>query len=80
MPTFHLILTSIEGAKFDGEAVSVTVPGSAGEMTLLAKHEPIVTTLKPGTITVRKPTGDSDQFHIQKGVMECSSNHITILV
>lgn len=80
MHTFHLILTSVEGAKFDGEAVSVTVPGAAGEMTLLAKHEPIITTLKPGTITVRKEVGEAQSFPIQKGVMECSDNRVTILL
>ena len=79
MSFFHLILTSVEGAKFDGEAVSVTVPGSAGEMTLLAGHEPIVTTLKRGSITVRKENG-SQEFAVEKGVMECSSNRITILI
>ena len=80
MNPFHLIITAVEGAKFDGEAVSVTVPGSAGEMTLLAGHEPIVTTLKSGTITVRKDKGDPERILIEKGVMECSNNRITILV
>lgn len=78
--TFNLVITAVEGAKFDGEAVSVTVPGSAGEMTLLAGHEPIVTTLKSGTITVRQDKGDPEQVLIEKGVMECSGNRVTILM
>lgn len=80
MNTFHLIVTEVSGAKFDAEAQSVTVPGSAGEMTLLAGHEPLVSTLKPGTITVRAAGGDQERFAIQGGVMECVGNLITVLL
>ena len=37
---------------FAGEAVSVTVPTTDGEMTILSKHEALVATLKAGTVTV----------------------------
>jgi len=78
--TFHLVIASVGETRFDGAAVSVTIPGMGGEMTLLAHHEPIVTTLKPGTITVKETQGESKRFDIQSGVVECSGNRVVVLL
>lgn len=79
----HLVIASVGETHFDGEAESVTLPGTAGEFTILAHHEPIVTTLKQGTITVRLP-GMSDekvkQIPIQSGILECSHNRAVVLL
>lgn len=77
--TFHLIVTSVDGAKFDGDVVSATIPGSSGEMTILADHEPLVSTLRKGKIIARSVSG-SQEFKIEKGVMECSGKVVTILL
>ncbi len=78
--TFHLTITSVTGARFDGAAESATVPGSAGEMTILANHEPLVTTLKSGRITVRV-SGGNKTFAIESGLLECSSGGgVTVLL
>ncbi len=78
--TFHLTITSVTGAQFDGAAESATVPGSAGEMTILANHEPLVTTLKPGRITVRN-SDENKTFDVESGVLECSGGgRVTVLL
>jgi F-type H+-transporting ATPase subunit epsilon len=80
MATFHLTIASVGETRFDGEAVSATVPGDAGEMTILANHEPLVTTLKKGRITVTA-SGDSEKvFDIEDGVLECSGNRAVVLL
>ncbi len=78
--TFHLTITAVTGAKYDGAAESATVPGTAGEMTILSNHESLVTTLKPGRITVR--TGSENKtFDIESGVLECSgAGRVTVLL
>ena len=78
--TFILIITQITGALFDGQVLSVTVPGTAGEMTLLPSHEPLVTTLRAGKATARTPNGESREFELERGVMECSGNVVTVLL
>lgn len=78
--TFHLTIASVGETRFDGRAVSVTLPGAAGEFTILAHHEPIVTTLKPGMITVREATGEPKQFKIESGVLECSQSRAIVLL
>lgn len=52
MATFSFELVSPERVLFSGEATSVVVPGSEGEMTVLANHAPVMTALRPGIVTV----------------------------
>jgi F-type H+-transporting ATPase subunit epsilon len=80
MTTFHLIITSVAEPLYDGAVVSATIPGSAGEMTILPHHEALVTTLKPGTITVRMSGSEEKIFEVTSGVVECSGNRVVILL
>ena len=78
--TFHLTIASVGETRFDGAAVSATLPGTAGEFTVLAHHEPIVTTLKPGTIIVRETLGEQKKFEIESGILECSGSRVVVLL
>jgi F-type H+-transporting ATPase subunit epsilon len=78
--TFHLTVASVGETRFDGAAVSATIPGAAGEMTILPHHEPLVTTLRPGTITVRETLGEPIKFQIESGVLEVSGNRAVVLL
>jgi len=49
------------------EAVeSVVIPGTEGEMTVLALHAPVMTTVKPGVVTV-KPVSEPEQRYVVFG-------------
>ena len=84
--TFHLVISSVGETHFDGEATSATFPGSAGEFTILAHHEPFVSTLTEGRVTVRLPasTGVSSaapkEFPVRNGILECSGNRAVVLL
>ena len=80
MKTFHLIISSVSETYFGGQAVSATLPGSDGELTVLAHHEPFVTTLKSGVITVRLPEGDTKKFETENGILEFSGNRAVVLM
>ena len=75
-----LVIAKVDQVYFDGEAVSVTVPGSDGEMTILSNHEPFVTTLKPGNITVRTDPNEEQTFEITSGVLEVHAGGATIIL
>ncbi len=77
--TFELTISKVNELLFSGEAHSVTVPGSEGELTILAHHEPLITLLKVGTITVREGE-TSKEFSIEKGLLETSNGRVTVLV
>ena len=78
--TFRLVIASVGETKFDGAAVSVTMPGEAGVFTVLPNHEPFVTTLKSGNILVKQSGGSEKTFAIESGVAECSGGRAVVLL
>ena len=74
----HVVIAKVDEVLYDGEAKSLTVPGAAGEMTVLGHHEPLITTLKRGTITVR--AGAEKTFTVESGVLEVRSDGATVLL
>ena len=46
--TFDLSLVTPDGAAFEGEVEMLIVPGADGEIGILARHAPLVATLKAG--------------------------------
>ncbi|OGG41821.1 hypothetical protein A2837_01245 [Candidatus Kaiserbacteria bacterium RIFCSPHIGHO2_01_FULL_46_22] len=80
MKLLNLTIARVDMPVFDGEAISVTVPGTAGDMTLLADHTPIISPLKAGTILIKKENGEQESISIDSGVLEMNDNHATILI
>jgi F-type H+-transporting ATPase subunit epsilon len=74
-----VVIAKVDQNLFDGEATSVTLPGVNGEMTVLVNHEPLVTTLKAGTIVVRDGEGEKE-FQIESGVLEVRRDGITVIL
>lgn len=77
--TFTLTISRVDELLFSGEAESVTLPAEKGQMTILAHHEPIITLISSGTITVRT-NEEHKTFSIERGMCEVSNNQATILV
>jgi F-type H+-transporting ATPase subunit epsilon len=50
--TFSVSLVTPDGAAFEGEANMLIVPGAAGEIGVLARHAPLIATLKAGSTRV----------------------------
>lgn len=77
--TFTTTIAKVSEQLFHGEVLSCTLPGSEGELTILPHHAPLISLLKSGTIRVRTPETVHD-FVVQKGVLEVSNNHMTVLI
>jgi F-type H+-transporting ATPase subunit epsilon len=75
-----LVIAKVDKVYYDGEAASVTLPGSEGELTVLQHHEPLITTLKAGRITVRINDGEEHTFEIEKGLLEVRSDGATVIL
>lgn len=78
--TFHLTVAKVGENLFDGEALSVTVPGAEGVLTVLANHEPFVTPLTEGTIRVHTEEGEQTFDLPQAGILEVSNNQATVII
>ena len=65
---------------FEGEATSVTLPGTMGFFEILNHHAPIISTLEDGKVTVRgSGSGKEEVYFIQGGVVECNHNKVVVL-
>jgi F-type H+-transporting ATPase subunit epsilon len=51
-PKFDVSVVTPDGPAFEGEAEMLIVPGQAGEIGVLARHAPLVATLKAGSTRV----------------------------
>ena len=52
MAELHLEFVSPESVLFSGDVDQVDLPGAEGDMGILAGHAPLVTTLRPGIVTI----------------------------
>jgi F-type H+-transporting ATPase subunit epsilon len=57
----------------------VVVPGAEGDMGVLPRHSPTITTVRPGTIVVYEGGAISDRIFIAGGFAEVSDNRCTVL-
>lgn len=78
----HLVIAKVDQVYFDDEADAVTLPGANGVLTVLTHHEPLVATLKAGTIVVRASTlpGGEISFPVEGGLLEVRAEGATVLL
>jgi F-type H+-transporting ATPase subunit epsilon len=76
---FKFELVSPERLLVSGDVEQVLVPGAEGDMTVLAKHAPVLTTLRPGLLDIGFPGGQSQRFFIRGGFAEVNPAGLTVL-
>jgi len=76
--TIRCEIVSQDRTVFTGDVDIVVLPGAAGEMGILPKHAPVLTTLKLGVIKVRKG-GKQEVFTVAGGIAEVQPDLITVL-
>jgi len=67
-------ILSIDSKLFDGEAKSVTVPGTTGEIEILDGHADSFFALKKGVVKI-----DGKQIEIPGGLAKCIKGDVSIL-
>lgn len=78
----HLTITRVDEILHDGDAYAVTLPGKSGEFSVMEGHMPLITTLRPGKISVRlaAPQSDPNVFEIEGGVVEVTPAGAIVLL
>ena len=77
---FDVSLVTPEGAAFEGEAEMMIVPGAAGEIGVLARHAPLVATLKAGSTRVHVSQGEVKEFATGPGFFKVELDRAIALV
>ena len=79
MAAFHFELVSPEKLLFSGAVESVVAPGADGQFTVLKDHAPVMTTLKPGVVSVAAGDGKVEKLFVRGGFADVSAGGFTIL-
>ena len=77
---FDVAVVTPEGPVYEGEAEMLIVPGQAGEIGVLARHAPLVATLKAGSIRVHLGNNDVLEFAAGPGFFKVESDRAIALV
>ena len=64
---FDVAIVTPDGAAFEGQAEMLIVPGAAGEIGVLARHAPLVATLKAGSTRVSRDRASEDVIELATG-------------
>jgi len=79
--TFDLSLVTPDGAAFEGEVEMLIVPGQDGEIGVLARHAPLVATLKAGSTRVHlRREEDVREFATGPGFFKVEQDRAIALV
>ena len=79
-PKFDVALVTPDGAAYDGEAEMIVVPGAAGEIGVLARHAPLVATLKAGSTRIHLNPNEILEFATGPGFFKVELDRALALV
>jgi F-type H+-transporting ATPase subunit epsilon len=79
MDSFKFELVSPERLLVSEDVHSVVVPGSEGEMTVMARHAPVVTTMRPGIVVVETVGGEKNRYVVYGGFADITAESCTLL-
>jgi len=77
---FSVSLVTPEGPAYEGDAQMVIVPGAAGEIGVLARHAPLIATLKAGSTRVHVSENEILEFATGPGFFEVLNDRAIALV
>jgi len=77
--SFDLDVVSIKGKLFEGKADELVLPTIDGEVTVLARHMPVILPLGIGEVVVKKENSTLN-YSIGKGIFSFIENKATLLI
>jgi F-type H+-transporting ATPase subunit epsilon len=78
MATIQFDLVSPERKLASVAASEIQIPGADGDFTAMAEHAPMLTTLRPGLLTV-KAGSDVTEYIVTGGFVEVSGTNASVL-
>ena len=78
--TFSVSVVTPDGPAYEGDAEMVIVPGAAGEIGVLARHAPLIATLKAGSTRVHLSETEILEFATGPGFFQVLQDRAIALV
>jgi F-type H+-transporting ATPase subunit epsilon len=77
---FSVSLVTPDGAAFEGDAEMIIVPGAAGEIGVLARHAPLIATLKAGSTRIHVTASEILEYATGPGFFQVLQDRAIALV
>ncbi len=77
---FSVSLVTPDGPAYEGDAQMIIVPGAAGEIGVLARHAPLIATLKAGSTRVHVSDTEVLEFATGPGFFQVLQDRAIALV
>ena len=77
--TIHCDIVSAEQAIFSGLAEMVVATGSLGDLGVSYGHAPLLTSLQPGPVRIKKRAGEEEIYYVSGGYLEVQPGMVSIL-
>jgi F-type H+-transporting ATPase subunit epsilon len=78
--TLHFELVSPESLLMEVDTSSVVIPGSEGDFMVLPKHAPLMSTIRPGVISVMEEGSvESKKIFIRGGFADVTPSGLVVL-
>lgn len=78
--TMQVNIVAADHPVWHGTATSVIIPASEGSMGILPDHEPILSVVKGGTLTVVDADKERHYFEVADGFISFDTNKLTVAV
>lgn len=76
---FTLEIITPEKVVFQGEATSLSAPGSNGGFQILYDHAPLLSSIEVGVLKVKDPQGKDIVYATSGGFVEVKNNSVVVL-
>ena len=77
---YPLRVVSVERSLFEGEVEFIIANGADGELGVMARHAPLMTVLKPGSLRIQEMMGGQEQvLFVGGGFLEVLPERVTVL-
>lgn len=79
MATFNCRVVSAKESLFVGEIKTLIAPGSEGDLGIMARHTPLITSLKPGVLHLIFEDNREEVIYVGGGVLEVQPHSVMVL-
>jgi len=79
MNTYKLTIATPDGNRFQGEAEALFVRGAEGDLAVLARHTPFITSVMPGKCRVQLSDGEEKTATLDGGLLTVGAESVTQL-
>lgn len=77
--TIHCDIVSAENEIFSGLVELLVAAGTEGDVGISYGHAPLLTSLDPGPVRIKKQNGEEEVYYVSGGFLEVQPHAVTVL-